>query len=117
VNVSDADFDHFPQQVMDAAGFLRDNAEQLWQLCKWPGIECVTLDFGIHLRDTWIHCDYLPPELGPVRRIGSCHYPEAALHALLACSVAAGPLLASPRVAQKADPEEQAALSDSAQGF
>jgi len=69
VSASDADFDEFPRQVAEATEFLRAEAEQVRRLCQFPGVEGVTLDFGIARRDAVVQCDYLPPEL--VRLAGS----------------------------------------------
>jgi hypothetical protein len=63
VVVSDADFEEFPRQVEDATAFLRAEFEQIRRLCHYPGVEGVTLDFGIARRDVAVQCDYLPPEL------------------------------------------------------
>jgi hypothetical protein len=69
VSASDADFGEFPRQVAEAAAFLQTEAEQVRRLCEWPGIEDVTLDFGVERRDVAVQCDFLPPEL--VRLAGS----------------------------------------------
>ena len=69
VSVSDAGFDDFGQQVADAIAFLRVETKQILRLRECPGVEGVTLDFGIERRDAAVQCDYLPPEL--VRLAGS----------------------------------------------
>ncbi len=69
VSASDADFNEFPRQVAEATAFLRAEAGQVRRLCEFPGVEGVTLDFGIERRDVAVQCDSLPPEL--VRRAGS----------------------------------------------
>ena len=63
VSVSDADFDQFPRQVVEATEFLQREFEQVQRLCQWPGVEGVTLDFGIARRDVVVQCDVLPPAL------------------------------------------------------
>ena len=63
VLASDADFDEFPRQVEEATAFLRANIEQLRRLMSFPGVEGVTLDFGITRRDVAVQCDHLPAEL------------------------------------------------------
>jgi hypothetical protein len=80
VLASDAGFDEFPQQVAEAAEFLQAEFEQVRRLAGWPGIERVTLDFGIERRDVAVQCDELPAVL--VRLAGSLglgielsHYP------------------------------------------
>jgi hypothetical protein len=60
---SDADFDQFARQEAEATGFLRNHFEQLRRLRSFPGIESVTLHFGIDRRNVYIQCDSLSPEL------------------------------------------------------
>lgn len=69
VSASDADFGEFPRQVEDTIRFLRANGEQIRRLCEYPGVEDVTLDFGIERRDVAVQCDHLPAEL--IRLAGS----------------------------------------------
>ena len=69
VSVSDAEFDNLQQQVIDATEFLRVETEQILRLREFPGVDRVTLDFGIEPRDVAVQCDYLSPEL--VRLAGS----------------------------------------------
>ncbi|QEH38755.1 hypothetical protein OJF2_73610 [Aquisphaera giovannonii] len=80
VLASGAEFDEFPRQVEDASTFLQVEAEQVRRLVTFPGVECVTLDFGIACRDIAWQSDHLPAEL--VRLAGSLglaielsHYP------------------------------------------
>ena len=63
IPVSDAAFDDFPRQTVEATAFLRAEFKQIQRLCQWPGIESVTLDFGIERRDAAVQCDVLPAEL------------------------------------------------------
>jgi hypothetical protein len=63
VSASDAEFDQFPQQVEEATEFLRAHTEQLRRLRDFPGVEGVTLDFGVARRDVPVQCDHLPAEL------------------------------------------------------
>ena len=63
VTVSDAGFDDFPRQAAEAIEFLQREFGQIRRLCAWPGVECVTLDFGVERRDVAVQCDLLPPEL------------------------------------------------------
>ena len=51
IEVSDAGFGEFDRQVTDAIAFLAVESEQVRRLCGWPGVEGVTLDFGIAWRD------------------------------------------------------------------
>lgn len=60
---SRASFGEFPRQVAEATAFLRAEWEQVQRLCEWPGVEGVTLDFGIERRDVAVQCDRLPAEL------------------------------------------------------
>jgi hypothetical protein len=69
VSASSAGFDEFPQQATEAAAFLRAEFSQVRRLCEWPGVEGVTLDFGVERRDVAVQCDILPAEL--VRVAGS----------------------------------------------
>jgi hypothetical protein len=63
VSASDAGFGEFARQVEEATDFLRAQDEQLRRLCAFPGVEDVTLDFGVARRDVAVQCDRLPPEL------------------------------------------------------
>jgi hypothetical protein len=63
VSVSDADFSDLARQAREVADFLQARRDEIRQLCEFPGIEDVTLDFGIERRDVPIQCDYLPPDL------------------------------------------------------
>ena len=69
VPASNAGFDEFPRQVAEATEFLRANFDQVRRLVEWPGVEQITLDFGIERREATVQCDVLPPEL--VRVAGS----------------------------------------------
>ena len=63
VVASSADFSEFPRQVEEATEFLRAKAVQVRRLCTFPGVEYVTLDFGIEWCDVAVQGDYLPPDL------------------------------------------------------
>ncbi len=69
LSASNADFGDFPRQVKEATEFLRANAAEIRRLCEFPGVEGVTLDFGIARRDVPLQCDHLQAEL--VRLAGS----------------------------------------------
>jgi hypothetical protein len=69
VSASNADFGEFPRQIEESIAFLRANAQQIRRLCEFPGIEGVTLDFGIARRDVVAQYDHFPAEL--VRLAGS----------------------------------------------
>jgi hypothetical protein len=83
VEVSDAGFDEFAEQVADAVAFLWAEAGQVRRLVGWPGVEGVTLDFGLAWRDVVAQTDHFPAEL--VRLTGEMglalelsHYPVSA---------------------------------------
>jgi hypothetical protein len=63
VLASDADFNQFPRQVEESITFLQGSEAELRRLCSFPGVEGVTLDFGIERRDVAVQCDRLPAEL------------------------------------------------------
>ncbi|MBI4617235.1 MAG: hypothetical protein HY720_26720 [Planctomycetes bacterium] len=69
VLASAADFGEFPRQVSETIAFLHAHAEQVRRLCSFPGVDGVTLDFGIARRDVPVQCDTFPAEL--VRDAGS----------------------------------------------
>jgi hypothetical protein len=55
--VSEADFSEFPEQIEDATAFLRDHQAEIQRLGNFPGVESLTLDFGIERRDEALQCD------------------------------------------------------------
>jgi hypothetical protein len=62
--VSNADFDAFTQQVEDATAFLQLNVLAIGKLASFPGVERVTLDFGVELLEESVASfSYLPPKL------------------------------------------------------
>jgi hypothetical protein len=63
VVASDADFHEFLRSVEEAILFLKVNGEEVRRLCEFPGVEGVTLDFGVARRDTYTQSDRLPAEL------------------------------------------------------
>jgi hypothetical protein len=63
VLASDADFDEFTRQVAEATAFLLAEAEELRRLVNFPGVEMVTLDFGIDRRDEVVRSDHFPADL------------------------------------------------------
>ncbi|HEV7998820.1 MAG TPA: hypothetical protein VGP63_02995 [Planctomycetaceae bacterium] len=58
-----ADFHEFPKQVAGATAFLLAEAEEIRRLRTFPGVEDVTLDFGIERRDVVVQSDHLPADL------------------------------------------------------
>jgi hypothetical protein len=80
VEVSEAGFDQFAEQVAEAVAFLGAEGEQVRRLVGWPGVEGVTLDFGLAWRDVVAQTYHFPADL--VRLAGALglalelsHYP------------------------------------------
>lgn len=67
--VSITEFIEFPKQVAEATAFLEAETEEIQRLAMFPGVEGVTLDFGIECRDVAVQCDLLPADL--IRVAGS----------------------------------------------
>ena len=63
INVSDADFYEFETQINDAIAFLALHRSEIERLVNYPGVERLTLDFGIERRDVALQSDRFPPEL------------------------------------------------------
>jgi hypothetical protein len=63
VVVSEAGFHEFPRQVAEATAFLDIHKDELSRLRRFPGVEGMTIDFGIARRDVIVQCDVLPPSL------------------------------------------------------
>jgi len=63
VEVSRRDFHDFVGQVRDAVRFLKRHAGAIRSLRRFPGVESVTLDFGVAWRDVAVHGDVFPEEL------------------------------------------------------
>jgi hypothetical protein len=66
---SDADFDDIAGQIEDTIVFLNQNMEKLQMLRSYPGVEDVTLDFGIRRSDDPVQNIEFPSAL--LRLIGS----------------------------------------------
>jgi hypothetical protein len=69
VAASATQFVHLPKQVAEATAFLLAGSDEIRRLVAFPGVEGVTLDFGIERRDVAVQCDVLPAEL--IRVAGS----------------------------------------------
>jgi hypothetical protein len=69
VLASDAAFDEFTRQIAEATAFLLAEAEEIRRLVNFPGVEMVTLDFGIERRDVVVQSDHFPSDL--IRVAGS----------------------------------------------
>jgi hypothetical protein len=63
VVLSEADFHEFRRQVHEATVFLEAHQEDLARLRSFPGVESMTIDFGIARRDVVVQRDFLPPSL------------------------------------------------------
>ena len=61
--VSDAGFDAFEQQKLDALKFLERYKKQIKEILSLPNIEGACLDFGIYWRDVPVQCDNFPSNL------------------------------------------------------
>jgi hypothetical protein len=61
--VSEADFDQFEQQKLDAIKFLKRNKDRIQEIMDLNGIDGADLDFGIHRRDVPVQCDNFPSDL------------------------------------------------------
>ena len=60
---SEADFSQLQGQIGDAVYFLEQNQAELARLVAFPGVEKVSLDFGIEERDVAAQSDCFPPNL------------------------------------------------------
>ncbi len=60
--VSHAGLRDFDQQILDAIDFLKRHHSCLEALRSLPGLDDFTLDFGIELRETVPHSDFLTHE-------------------------------------------------------
>jgi hypothetical protein len=63
IDVSDVDFDDLAKQIADAIRFFHTYNLPLRRLMSAPGVEDLTLDFGVARRDVAVQCDRLPAEL------------------------------------------------------
>ncbi|HEY7117537.1 MAG TPA: hypothetical protein VH475_13195 [Tepidisphaeraceae bacterium] len=70
VEVSDAGFNDFDEQLRDAVEFLTRHEAEVRRLVAFPGVEGVVLDFGIAWRDVAAQFERFPAEL--VRLAGAC---------------------------------------------
>jgi hypothetical protein len=55
--------DDFAQQVSDALAFLNSNASELRRLQSSVGIDGLSLDFGVNLKNGFLQSQLFPPEL------------------------------------------------------
>lgn len=61
--VSEADFDEFEVQKVDAIRFLKKNGDKIKEMMMLPNVDVAGLDFGIYMRDVLVQCDNFPAEL------------------------------------------------------
>jgi hypothetical protein len=60
---SEADFSEVEVQIREAISFLEQNKSELARLIAFPGVERVSLDFGIEEREIAAQRECFPPEL------------------------------------------------------
>ncbi|HTU34940.1 MAG TPA: hypothetical protein VMF66_14155 [Candidatus Acidoferrum sp.] len=68
-DVSAADFSDLHGQIADAIEFVEQNRGELARLVNFPGVESVSVDFGIQDRDVPFQHERFPSNL--VRMLGS----------------------------------------------
>lgn len=68
-DVSPADFSNLLRQIADAVQFVEQNQAELARLVGFPGVENVSVDFGIEERDVAAQSERFPPNL--LRMLGS----------------------------------------------
>jgi len=61
---SEADFDEFDAQVVEASQFVVENLADISRLAAFPGVEYALLDFGVSMyEDSFTISCHLPPAL------------------------------------------------------
>lgn len=63
LTVSDATIDEIEIQILQAMSFLDEYEEELRRLGRFPGVEGVSIDFGIRWREVAAQTDAFPPDL------------------------------------------------------
>jgi hypothetical protein len=63
ISVSDASGDDFVEQIKDAIRFLRVNENELARLRDHPGLEAMSLDFGVNRKGGFLQSSFFPPDL------------------------------------------------------
>ncbi len=63
LTVSDATIDELEIQILQAMSFLDEYEEELRRLGRFPGVEDVSLDFGIRWREVAAQTDSFPSDL------------------------------------------------------
>jgi hypothetical protein len=62
-DLSAADFSNLQSQIADAVQFVGQNRGELARLVGFPGVEDVSVDFGIEERDVAAQSERFPPNL------------------------------------------------------
>jgi hypothetical protein len=68
-DVSMADFSNLQGQIADAVQFVEHYQDELARLVGFPGVDHVSVDFGIEERDVAAQSERFPPNL--LRKLGS----------------------------------------------
>jgi len=68
-DVSAANFSNLASQIADAVQFVERNRDELARLIGFPGVENVSVDFGIEERDVAAQSERFPPNL--LRMLGN----------------------------------------------
>jgi len=68
-DISAADFSNLQGQIADAVQFVEQNQDELARLVGFPGVEKVSVDFGIEERNVPAQSERFPPNL--LRMLGS----------------------------------------------
>ncbi len=63
ITVSQADFTNLKRQIRETLRFLEKYKSALARIRRTPGVEQITLDFGVAARDVAAQFDSFPPEL------------------------------------------------------
>ncbi len=63
VDVSDADFGRLKKQIADAVRFLRRYRREILRLRRFPGVELMSLDFGIEQTEAYVFSENIPAQL------------------------------------------------------
>jgi len=71
ITTSDADFSQLELQIKETTAFLRSNESELRKLTAFPGIEVVTIDFGVEIKPPgWASFTFAPALLALAGTIG-----------------------------------------------
>lgn len=63
IAVSEAGFDAFAVQIVEAQAFMEQHRDSLRRLASWPGVDYATLDFAIEMRNVHVQSDCFPAAL------------------------------------------------------